>query len=1076
MRFTHFFIERPIFSLVIAVFITLMGAFAYPSLPLSQYPEIAPPTISVQASYPGATAEDLAEQVAAPLEQEINGVEGMIYLTSSATESGQVAITVTFAPGTDLDTAQVLVQNRVNRAEPRLPEQVRQRGVQVNQESGGFLLIVALTSTDGSLDTAFLGNYASSTMRDQLLRIEGVGNVQVFGGGNYSMRVWIDPDRAAANDMTAGDVIAALRSQNIQAAAGSIGQPPFDQVDAPEFQQAIQVQGRLIEPDEFGDVVVKRGEDGQITRLRDVARIELGAEDHTISGYFGGEPGVGMAIIQQPGANALNAASAVLDEVERASADFPAGMGYMIPYNPTEFVAASVESVQRTLIEAVFLVVLVIVIFLQNWRAAFIPIIAIPVSIVGVFAVQLALGFSINSLSLFALVLAVGIVVDDAIIVVENAERLIREGHSPRKAAHKSMSEVSGALVAMTLVLVSVFVPTAFVAGIPGIFYRQFAVAISTAAIISLVISLTLSPALCALLLKPHTQSSTGPRWLAPLRFGARKFNEGFDWLSNAYGRLTARLVRMVVIMLVAYAGLLAITGWRLTDTPTGFIPEQDQGFLIGVIQLPPGASLDRTDTVIRAAQDTLLQTEGVSTTAAFAGLDGASFSPASNAGTIFIRLDPFEEREGNHALSATALSGQLTGTINQAIPEGGAFIIAPPPVQGLGNGGGFKMMIQGLEGQSFAELQGAAYAMMGAAGQNPNVTQVFTTFNTNSPRIRVDVDRNRAFQLGVEPADVYETLGAYMGSSYVNDFNYQGRTSRVIAQADAEYRDDAEDIAQLRVRSATGAMVPISAIADIVQDSGPIRVVRHNLFPAIELQGSTPAGVSTGQALAAMEAMADQVLPPGIGYEWTEIAYQQKAAGNSGLLIFAMAVVFVFLVLAAQYEAFTLPWAVIFIVPMCVLAAMLGINLLGLDNNILTQVGLVVLIALAAKNAILLVEFAKQAEERNRQGPHQAAVEGARIRLRPILMTSFAFILGVTPLAFAHGAGAEMREAIGVAVFSGMLGVTFFGLIFTPVFYVIGRWISDRLPRPAEAPGEDHGDETGAPSNPSASTQGGQS
>lgn len=1048
MRLSHFFIERPIFSLVIAVFITLIGLFAYPSLPLSQYPEIAPPTIEVQASYPGATAEDLAEQVAAPLEQEINGVEDMLYMTSSSTASGQVGITVTFQPGTDLDTAQVLVQNRVNRAEPRLPEQVRLRGVQVNQQAQGFLLIAALISPGDVLDKTFLGNYANTTLRDRLLRLEGVSNVQIFGGGNYAMRVWIDPERAGAYDMTAGDVVAALQSQNIQAAGGALGQPPFDANNPAEFQQAISVQGRLMSAEEFGNVIVKRGENGQLTHLRDVARIELAEEDYSINAYFGGDPGVAMAIIQQPGANALDAANAALEVLEEASADFPEGMSYYIPYNPTEFVQASVSAVQRTLIEAVFLVVLVIVIFLQNWRAAVIPIVAIPVSIIGVFAVQLALGFSINSLSLFALVLAVGIVVDDAIIVVENVERLMREGMSARKAAHQSMKEVSGALIAMTLVLVSVFVPTALVPGIPGIFYRQFAVAVASSAVISLIVSLTLSPALSALILKPHTEGEHGPGWLKPLRVAADKFNAGFDWLSDRYGRLTGRLVRLVTIMLIAYAGLLATTGWRLMDTPTGFIPEQDQGFLIGVIQLPPGASLDRTDTVMQAAQDVLLGTDGVATTAAFVGLDGASFSAASNAGTIFIRLDDFAEREHHPGMSASQLSRQLTGAINMAIPEGGAFIIAPPAVQGLGNGGGFKMMIQGREGQSYAELQNATFAMMGAAQQNPNVTQVYTTFNTNAPRIDVNVDRELAFQLGVQPADVYETLGAYMGSTYVNDFNYVGRTFRVMAQADAPFRNDVSDLAQLRVRSASGGMVPISAIAQIQENAGPVRVVRHNLFPTIELQGQAAPGVSTGQALASMEALADQILPDGVSYEWTELAYQQKAAGNSGLMIFGLAVVFVFLVLAAQYEAFTLPWAVIFIVPMCVLAAMIGVNLTGSDNNILTQVGLVVLIALAAKNAILLVEFAKQAEDRDRKGPQEAAVAGARVRLRPILMTSFAFIFGVTPLAFSHGAGAEMREALGIAVFSGMIGVTVFGLLFTPVFYVVGRWLSGLMPQ----------------------------
>ena len=1051
MRLSHFFIDRPIFAGVVAIFITLMGVFAYPSLPLAQYPEIAPPTISVSASYPGATAEDLAEQIAAPLEQEINGVEDMLYMTSSATASGLVNITVTFAPGTDLDTAQVLVQNRVNRAEPRLPEQVRQTGVSVNQESAGFLLIVALRSDDGSVDRAYLGNYANSVLRDQLLRLEGVGNVQIFGSGNYSMRVWIDPERAAANDMTASDIVAALRAQNIQAAGGSLGQPPFTDASPAPFEIPISVQGRLIAEDEFENVVIKRGLDGQVTRLRDVARVEITGENFSVNGYFGGQPGVGMAIVQQPGANALEAASAVLEAVEAASENFPAGVDYMIPYNPTEFVEESVSAVQHTLIEAVFLVVLVVVIFLQNWRAAFIPIVAIPVSIIGVFAVQLALGFSINSLSLFALVLAVGIVVDDAIIVVENVERLMREGRSPREAARESMTEVSGALIAMTLVLVSVFIPTAFIPGIPGIFYRQFAVAIASAALISLVVSLTLSPALCALMLKPHKtdDDKTGPAWMAPIRIFSRAFNSSFDWISEKYSLLVARLLRVLVMMLIAYAGLLAVTGWRLTDTPTGFIPEQDQGFLIGVIQLQPGASLARTDAVVTTAMDTLLETEGVDSLVALAGMNGATFSPASNAGLMFIRLDSFEEREGHPGMSATALAGRLTGVINQAIPEGSGFIIAPPSVRGLGQGGGFKMMLQARDGRSFEELQQVAYAMMGAAAQE-------SRFDTSSPRLRVDVDRERAFQLGVAPSEIYATLGTYLGSTYVNDFNFLGRTVRVTAQADAPFRDEAADVGQLQVRSSSGEMVPLSAVARIIDDTGPVRVVRHNLFPAIELQGQTPPGVSTGEALAAMEELAAQILPEGVSYEWTEIAYQQKAAGNSGMIVFVFAVVFVFLVLAAQYEAFTLPWAVIFIVPMCVLAAMLGINLAGLDNNILTQVGLVVLIALAAKNAILLVEFSKQAEEKQGLTPSKAAVEGARIRLRPILMTSFAFIFGVMPLAFAHGAGAEMRQAIGIAVFSGMIGVTLFGLLFTPVFYVIGRIISRLLPQGPSADGSD--------------------
>lgn len=1049
MRLSHFFIRRPIFAAVISVVIMLLGIFAYPRLPLAQYPDIAPPTISVMAMYPGASAEDVANQVAAPLEQEINGVENMLYMSSSSTADGMVMLTVTFAPGTDIDTAQVQVQNRVAAAEPRLPEQVRQTGVSVVQRSSGFLMLVALRSPGGQLDSQYVANYASSNLKDRLLRLDGVGGVEIFGGGSYSMRIWINPERAAAFNVTADDVVNALRSQNIQAAGGTLGQPPFADAGAPAFQVPVQVRGRLVGTEEFLDVVIRRGEDGSTIRLRDVARAEMGADQYLVRAYFDGEPGIGLGISSQPNANALDSAAAVIAEMEAAKAEFPQGLEYMIPYNPTEFVQASVSSVQHALVEAVFLVMIVILVFLQTWRAALIPILAIPVSIVGVFAIQLALGYSINSLSLFALVLAVGIVVDDAIVVVENVERKIRDGLSPRQAAFVSMDEVGGALVAMTLVLVSVFVPTLFMGGIPGIFYTQFAVAIASSAVISLVSSLTLSPALCALLLKPHEEhgEKKGNPLIAPLRFAGNLFNKGFNWLSQAYGALVARTIRMLVIMLVIYGGLLGLTGWRLAETPTGFIPEQDQGVLIGVVQLPAGASLDRTDAVMQHVIRDLMQTEGIAGVGAMAGLDGSSFSSASNAGTMFIRLLPFEERKGRPDLSASAISQTLTGKFMMTLPEGNAFIIAPPAVEGMGAGGGFKMMIQDRAGLGTDALQQAAYAMMGAAAQDPRVTSVYTTFNTNSPTVRVDVDRDRAQLLGVEPADIYRTLGTYLGSTYVNDFNFLGRTFRVTAQADAPFRADASNIGQFHVRASSGEMVPISAVAQIVDESGPVRMVRHNNFPAIELNGQTPAGMSTGASLTAMEEIAAQVLPEGISFEWTEMAYQEKAAGDSGLLIFGMAVVFVFLVLAAQYEAFTLPWAVIFIVPMCVFAAMIGVGIAGLDNNILTQVGLIVLIALAAKNAILLVEFAKQAEEQQNLTPREAAIAGAKVRLRPILMTAFAFIFGVVPLAFATGAGAEMRQSLGVAVFSGMIGVTIFGLLFTPAFYVIGRMISKLLP-----------------------------
>ncbi|MBF0664320.1 MAG: multidrug efflux RND transporter permease subunit [Brevundimonas sp.] len=1060
MNISRFFIDRPIFAAVIAVFITLMGAFAYPLLPLSQYPEIAPPTITINTAYPGASAETVAETVAAPIEQEVNGVEGMLYLSSSSTADGTVAVTVTFNPGTDLDAAQVLVQNRVALAEPRLPEQVRQIGVTVNKQESGFLMILGLTSPDKSLDNDYVGNYAQSVLRDRLLRIEGVGAAQVFGGGNYSMRVWIDPAKAAERGLTGPDIVAALRAQNVQAAAGAIGQPPFA-TNAAAFQLPVQVQGRLSDPDQFSDIVIKTDAEGRVTRVRDVARVELGAQDYGIRGFFDGERGVGVAIIQQPGANALGTAERVLAEVEAVRAELPQGMDVSIAYNPTEFVAASVESVQHTLFEAVILVVLVVIVFLQTWRAAIIPIVAIPVALVATFAVQLMLGFSINSLSLFALVLAVGIVVDDAIVVVENVERYIRQGLTPKEAAYRSMQEVSGALISIGLVLVSVFVPTMFVPGIPGIFYREFAIVITTASVVSLLVSLTLSPAMAALLLKPHKEHDTHRKpgvWGTITYYGGwagRRFNEGFDWLSDKYGRLTARLVRTVAIVLIVYVGLLGLTGWRLMDTPSGFIPEQDQGFLIGVIQLPPGASLERTEAVMTRASDIIKSTEGVEGLVAFAGLDGSSFSFGSNAATIFVRLDAFEDRKTAEQ-GAAALAGAITGA-TMGIEDANIFVIAPPAVQGLGNGNGFQMMVQDRSGAGYRPLEGATFAMMGAAAQAPDqVQQVFSTYNTGSPRIAADVDRDKALMMGVQPADVFNTLGVYLGSSYVNDFNFLGRTFRVTAQAEPSARDDVADIANLKTRSASGAMVPIGSIATLREDSGPSRIVRYNLFPASELQGQAAPGVSSGQAIASMEQLAEATLPPGFSYEWTGLALQEKQSSGGATVVFIMAVIFVFLVLAAQYEAFTLPLAVVLIVPMCILAAMIGVNIRGLDNNILVQVGLVVLIALAAKNAILIVEFAKQAEEEG-LNRWDAAVRAARTRLRPILMTSFAFIFGVVPLMLASGPGAEMRQSLGTAVFSGMLGVTFFGLIFTPVFYVVCRWLASKLPggpvREAEIP-----------------------
>lgn len=1047
MNFSRFFVDRPIFAAVISIFITLIGIFSYPQLPLSQYPEIAPPTIGITASYPGASSETIAETVAATLEQEINGVENMLYLQSSSTQ-GMAQITITFEPGTDLDSAQVLVQNRVALAEPRLPEQVRQIGVQVAKQETGFLMIVALYAKDGLLDSDYVGNYANSTIRDRLLRLEGVGGVQMFGGGFYSMRIWIDPDKAAARNLTSTEIIAALQSQNVQVAGGSLGAPPYDQ-GTPAFELPVQVPGRLVSPEEFENIVIKTDtSNGAITRVKDVARVHLGSQDYSVRSAFNGNPGIGIAVIQQPGANALAASKLVLDEIEAAKKDFPPGLDYLIAFNPTEYVEASVTAVQKSLLEAIVLVVVVILVFLQSWRAAIIPIMAIPVALVGTFAVQLMLGYSINSLSLFALVLAVGIVVDDAIVVVEAVETHISKGLTPREAAHRTMREVSGALIAIGLVLVAVFVPTAFVPGIPGIFYQQFAVTIASATIFSTISSLTLSPAMAALLLKPHNHDAAPPKnpVLAFVRKGADKFNTGFTNLSERYGRTTATLVRKTSLMLIIYAILLSFTGWRMMATPTGFIPEQDQGVLIGVLQLPAGASLERTEAVMKKASSLLETQDSVASVSAISGMDGSSFSAASNSGTMFIRLADWAER--GKANNADALSQKLSGALAQAFPEAQAFVISPPAVPGLGTGSGFNMMLQAREGQSYRDLEQVAYAMMGAAAQEKDVQQVFTMFNTGSPRIHAEVDRDKAMILGVNPSQIYATLGTYLASTYVNDFNYLGRTFRVTAQAEASARERIEDVGRLQVRSSSGQMVPLSSVASFSDDSGPTRVVRYNLFPAIDLQGQAAPGISSGAALDVMEGLAAKALPSGYSYEWTGLAFQEKAAGNSAAIIFMLSVVFVFLVLAAQYESLPLPLAVILIVPMCLLAAILGVNLRGMDNNILTQVGLVVLIALAAKNAILIVEFAKQAEDQDGMSTIDAAVHAARARLRPILMTSFAFIFGVLPLALATGPGQEMRQALGTAVTFGMFGVTFFGLLFTPVFYVICRGLGDRVTR----------------------------
>ncbi|MEH6757315.1 MAG: multidrug efflux RND transporter permease subunit [Parasphingorhabdus sp.] len=1041
MKFSHFFIDRPIFAAVLSILIVIFGIVAYPSLPVAQYPEIAPPTVVVSASFPGATAETLSETVAAPLEESINGVEDMIYMSSSSTGDGNLSITVTFAQGVDVDQAQVLVQNRVSTAEPRLPTEVRQIGVTVRKNSPDILLVSTFFSSDGSLSQQYVANYVKLQVIDRLLRIPGIGGVRQLGGRDYNMRVWIDPDRASERNLTVDEITSSIRAQNAQVSAGSIGQPPFNE-GGTAFQLSIQTEGRLTSPEQFGAIVVKRDDQGRLTRLSDVARIELGAQDYSINAYLKGKPTVAIGITQLPGSNALTTAEAVKAELDEASKSFPPGMAYEIPYNPTEYIEASIEAVQDTLIEAIILVAIVVLVFLQSWRAAIIPIIAIPVSLVGSFAMLAAFGFSLNNLSLFGMVLAIGIVVDDAIVVVENIERLMHEqGLSPLEAAHETMHEVSGALIAIALVLAGVFIPTAFIPGLSGQFYQQFALTIVSATVISAFVSLTLSPAIAALLLKPKEEAEPQDGWRGmPSRF-ARGFNSGFDKLSERYGRLTARAVRMLLMVSIIYAVLIGLTAWRFSETPTGFIPAQDQGYLIGIVQMPPGASLQRTDEVVLEAQKMVLDNKAVKATVAFAGLDGATFTIAPNAATMFIPLKPHSDRA-----DANTVANELRGALS-SITAGNILVIPPPPVRGIGTGGGWKMIIEDRSGAGLGALQDVSMKMMMAANQEKGLTSVFTTFNTNTPRLFADIDRERAEQLGVPVENIFSTLGTYLGSTFINDFNYLGRTFRVTAQADAAHRDQVSDVGRLKTRSATGKMVPLDAIMTLKNDSGAYRVVRYNLYPSAELQGDTVSGFSSGQSLVTMENLAAEIMPQGFSYEWTELAYQQKQAGNTASLIFGLAVIFIFLLLAAQYESLVLPLAVIMIVPMCLLAAILGVNLMGMDNNILTQIGLVVLIGLAAKNAILIVEFAKQNEEAGME-LLEAARHAAAQRLRPILMTSFAFILGVLPLVIGSGPGSEMRQALGVAVFFGMIGVTIFGLLFTPSFYVIARKLGDRIRR----------------------------
>jgi len=1041
MRISHFFIDRPIFASVVSIIFLILGGVAFFRLPIAQYPEIAPPTITVSGQYPGANADVVAQTVVTPIEQQINGVENMIYLSSNSTADGRFTISVTFDIGTNLDIAQVQVQNRVAIAQPRLPADVRNIGVTVNKSSPDLMMVVHLYSPDNSRDTLFISNYATLEITDTLTRVDGVGSITVFGARDYAMRVWLDPDRLQSLGLTAADVVLALQGQNVQVASGVLNQPPVDKPGA--FQISVSTQGRLADPEEFGNIVIKQTATA-VVRVKDVAKVELAAQDYSTNSYLDLSPAIALGVFQRPGSNALATAKAIQDTMEQLAQRFPPGLKYTIVYNPTQFIQQSVDAVEETIGEAIVLVVLVVILFLQTWRAAIIPIVAIPVSLIGTFFVMGIFGFTLNNLSLFGLVLAIGIVVDDAIVVVENVERNIANGLSPRDAAIKSMDEVGGALIAIALVLSSVFIPSAFITGISGQFYRQFALTIAGATIISLIVSLTLSPALCALLLKPHREDEPEHWWSRPIHGFFRLFNHYFEKLTRGYGWLSARIVRFAVLMLVVYAGIIAFGLNEFRKTPVGFIPQLDRGYLIIVTQLPPAASLARTDEVNRKAVEIALKVPGVAHAVNIVGFSGATFTNAPNAGAIFVTLNDFSKRAKDPQQSAAAIQRTLFGRL-QAIQEGLVFVAAPPPVSGIGNAGGFRMMVEDRAGRGYQALQNVAYAMMGRAAQTPGLVQVFSLFENGTPQLYLDIDRTKAQLLGINIPDVFAALQIYLGSSYVNDFNLFGRTYRVVAQARSGDRLDTKDVLKIRVRNSTGESVPLGAFTTVRTVTGPYRVPRYNLYPAAELDGAAAPGYSQGQAIEIMQKLAAETLPEGFSYEWTTLAFQQIRAGNTAIFAFVLAVVFVFLVLAAQFESLTLPLAVILIVPMCLIASIVGVVLRGQDNNILTQVGFIVLIGLAAKNAILIVEFAKQLEEQGRNR-FDAATEAAHLRLRPILMTSMAFILGVTPLVWSVGAGAEMRQALGTTVFSGMIGVTLFGLIFTPVFYVVTRWIALRL------------------------------
>ncbi|MAR00312.1 MAG: multidrug efflux RND transporter permease subunit [Oceanospirillaceae bacterium] len=1035
MNFSHFFINRPIFASVLSLLILIGGAISLFQLPVSEYPEVVPPTVVVTANYPGANPKVISETVAAPLEQELAGLENLLYQSSQSTADGRMSLTVTLALGTDLDRAQVQVQNRVNSAIPRLPEEVQRLGVVVEKSSPDLTMVVHLISPDESRDSAYLINYGDLYIEDELKAIPAVGDVRLFGAGNYAMRIWLQPEALAERRLTAGDVVNAVRQQNRQVAAGMLGAQPM--VRENQFQILLNVEGRLESVDEFENIIVNIGDQGEVTRLKDVARIELGQSSYSLRALLDGKNAIAIPIFQRPGSNAIQLSDDVRATMKRLSENFPEGVSYDIVYDPTIFVRGSIEAVIHTLLEAVVLVVLVVILFLQTWRASIIPLIAVPVSLIGTFAVMHWLGVSINTLSLFGLVLAIGIVVDDAIVVVENVERNIRNGLAPKEATKQAMTEVTGPIIAIALVLCAVFIPTAFISGLSGEFYKQFALTITISTLISAFNSLTLSPALSALLLKGHDDKpdlltrgmeKIFGRWLF------EPFNRLFNRSSDLYEGLVKKLIRFAMVIGVVYLGLLLLTGKVFTSVPGGFIPAQDKQYLIAIAQLPDASSLDRTEAVVKEMSNMALQTPGVANAVGFPGLSVNGFANSPNSAIIFLSLKAFEERQ-SPAESAFAIAGALNGRFS-TIDEAFVAVFPPPPVLGLGSTGGFKVQLEDRDSLGFEALFNALQTVQGLGWQDPALTGLFSSFRIQVPQMDIHVDREQAMLQGIPLSEVFDALQIYLGSLYINDFNLFGRTYQVNAQADAHYRVDPEQILRLEVRNNAGNMVPLGSVLTVTPTTGPDRVMRYNGYPSAELNGNPSPGYSSDQARFAMEKILNENLPEGIDYEWTEVTYQQILAGNTMVYIFPLVILLVFLVLAAQYESLRLPLAIILIVPMTILSALLGVMISGGDNNIFTQIALIVLVALACKNAILMVEFARDRHDHG-LSRLQSILEASRLRLRPILMTSIAFTAGVVPLVLASGAGAEMRQAMGDAVFAGMLGVTFFGLLFTPVFYM---------------------------------------